>query len=153
MNFMVHKLQQGLTRPSFCSMWHQLGSSGHTQLVDGLVSRAHGGFIRKDGWKSRVRRDRLSKHLPGYVRMLRLLTLQLVSPTVSISRESGESYLAISDLLSEGHSESLLPYAIGQNSHKPNQVQREGTRAPHLSMAGISRNWGPFFKLSPWESC
>lgn len=58
------------------------------------------------GWlEVEVRWDRLSKCLPSYLRPLRLLSLQLVSPIVNISDELGESDLAISDLLSEGHAD------------------------------------------------
>lgn len=83
--------------------------------------------------------------LPSYEMVLRLHILQLVSPTASISRGLGESYLAISDSLSEGHAESLVPYAIGQNSHRLNQIQEEGTQTPHFSLTGVSRNLDPIF--------
>lgn len=126
--------------------WYSVG--GWADLEGPQWLHSYVWHFGKDSWKSRLRRDRLTKRLHGYQRMLRLLTWQLVSPMVSLSRESGESYMAIYDLLSEGYAESLLPYTIGQNSHRPAQIQGEGTDSPLLNERN-SKNLGPIFKLPP----
>ena len=59
----------------------------------------------KGVWKTRLSRDRLPKCLTEFLRVLRFLTLSLVSLTVNIS---GENYMAVSDLFSEDHTGSLL---------------------------------------------
>lgn len=71
-------------------------------------------------------------------------------PPVSISRESGESYTAMSDLLSESHAESLLPYVISQNSYRLPRFKGGDIDSP-FSIRVISKSSGLIFKLLPWE--
>lgn len=109
----------------------------------------------KDDWKSRLRSDSSLQCLPGYEMMLRLHTLQLVCPTMSISRESEGSYsqekatwpfLTHSQKVMQSHScHMLLVKAVTSLS----RFKGKGHRLPTSHQQEYQGIWTQFLNCLP----